>query len=75
MMMSKNRAVPLASVTSSGIEPATISYDFYLSTRCSECFCFGFAAAVKREDITDGAELLGLEVNEHIANVIEAMQG
>jgi len=34
----------------------------------------GFAAAVKREDITGGAELLGLEVNEHIANVIEAMQ-
>lgn len=35
----------------------------------------GFAAAVKREDITGGAELLGLEVNEHIANVIKAMQG
>lgn len=35
----------------------------------------GFAAAVKREDITGGAELLGLEVNDHIANVIEAMQG
>ena len=35
----------------------------------------GFAAAVKREDITGGAELLGLEVNAHIANVIEAMQG
>ena len=35
----------------------------------------GFAAAVKREDITGGAELLGLEVNEHIAHVIEAMQG
>ena len=35
----------------------------------------GFASAVKREDITGGAELLGLEVNDHIANVIEAMQG
>ena len=35
----------------------------------------GFAAAVKREDITGGAELMGLEVNEHIANVIEALQG
>ncbi|MDP6110797.1 MAG: HDIG domain-containing protein [Planctomycetota bacterium] len=33
-----------------------------------------FAAAVKREDITDGAELLGLEVAEHITNVIQAMQ-
>jgi len=35
----------------------------------------GFASAVKREDIPGGAELLGLEVNDHIANVIEAMQG
>ena len=35
----------------------------------------GFAAAVKREDITGGADLMGLEVDEHIANVIEAMQG
>jgi len=34
-----------------------------------------FAAAVKREDITEGAELLGLEVAEHITNVIQAMQG
>ncbi|MDP6360257.1 MAG: HDIG domain-containing protein [Planctomycetota bacterium] len=33
-----------------------------------------FAAAVKREDITDGAELLGLDVAEHITNVIQAMQ-
>jgi putative nucleotidyltransferase with HDIG domain len=34
-----------------------------------------FAAAVSREDITRGAELLGLELDEHIANVITAMQG
>ncbi|MDA1137548.1 MAG: HDIG domain-containing protein [Planctomycetota bacterium] len=34
-----------------------------------------FAAAVKREDITDGAELLGLRVSDHISNVIQAMQG
>jgi putative nucleotidyltransferase with HDIG domain len=34
-----------------------------------------FAAAVKREDITQGAELLEITVDEHIANVIEAMQG
>lgn len=33
-----------------------------------------FAAAVKREDITQGAELLEITVDEHIANVIEAMQ-
>ena len=33
-----------------------------------------FAAAVKREDIEKGAELLGLSLDEHIQNVITAMQ-
>jgi len=32
-----------------------------------------FAAAVSREDIREGAELLNLELNEHIANCIEAL--
>ncbi len=35
----------------------------------------GFAAAVKREDIVQGAELMAAELNEHIANVIAALQG
>ncbi len=34
-----------------------------------------FAAAVKREDIEKGAELLALPLQEHLANVIIAMQG
>jgi putative nucleotidyltransferase with HDIG domain len=34
-----------------------------------------FAAAVKREDIAKGAELLGLPLDDHIAHVISAMQG
>ena len=34
-----------------------------------------FAAAVNREDIVTGAEELGMELSEHIAFVIEAMQG
>ncbi len=34
----------------------------------------GFARAVKREDITLGAELLGISVEEHIGNCIAAMQ-
>ncbi len=34
-----------------------------------------FAAAVKREDIEQGAALLGLPLDEHIAHVITAMQG
>lgn len=33
-----------------------------------------FARAVRREDITGGAEELGLPLEEHIANVIVAMQ-
>ena len=34
-----------------------------------------FAAAVKREDIEKGAELLGLPLDDHITHVISAMQG
>lgn len=35
----------------------------------------GFAAAVKREDIVNGADDLGEPLDEHIAFVIAAMQG
>lgn len=34
----------------------------------------GFARAVRREDITDGAEVLGVDLDEHIAFVIEALK-
>jgi predicted hydrolase (HD superfamily) len=34
-----------------------------------------FARAVMREDITSGAELLGLSVEEHVGNCLRAMQG
>jgi len=33
-----------------------------------------FARAVKREDITRGAELLGISVEEHVGNCLVAMQ-
>ena len=33
-----------------------------------------FAAAVKREDIQQGAQLLGLTLDEHIGHVITGMQ-
>jgi predicted hydrolase (HD superfamily) len=33
-----------------------------------------FARAVKREDITDGADLLGLPLEEHVGNCLRAMQ-
>lgn len=34
-----------------------------------------FARGVSREDVRRGTELLGVELDEHIANVIEAMRG
>ncbi len=34
----------------------------------------GFARAVKREDITKGADLLGIDLDEHIAFVIESLK-
>lgn len=34
-----------------------------------------FAAGVDREEVRRGTELLGVELDEHIANVIEAMRG
>lgn len=34
-----------------------------------------FAAGVDREEVRRGTELLGVELAEHIANVIEAMRG
>jgi predicted hydrolase (HD superfamily) len=33
-----------------------------------------FARAVKREDITGGADLLGISVDEHVGNCLRAMQ-
>ena len=33
-----------------------------------------FAAAVSREDIHEGVELIGLPLNEHVGNCIEALQ-
>ena len=35
----------------------------------------GFAAGVNREDLTRGAEELGIDLNEHITFVIQAMAG
>jgi predicted hydrolase (HD superfamily) len=34
-----------------------------------------FAAAVNREDIRRGAELLGVPLDEHIARTIESLRG
>ncbi|MGV3719523.1 MAG: HDIG domain-containing metalloprotein [Actinomycetota bacterium] len=34
-----------------------------------------FARAVRREDITEGAELMGVEVDQHIATCLAALQG
>jgi predicted hydrolase (HD superfamily) len=33
-----------------------------------------FAAGVHRDEVYEGAELLGLELDEHITNVVESMR-
>ena len=33
-----------------------------------------FAAGVKREDVTKGAEMIGLDLDDHVANMLEAMR-
>ena len=33
-----------------------------------------FAAGVSREDVYEGAELLGIELDDHIRNVVAALQ-
>jgi len=35
----------------------------------------GFARAVNRDEIREGAELLGVEFNEHVQMVVDAMTG
>ena len=35
----------------------------------------GFAAGVNRDDLVKGAAELGIDLDEHIANVIQAMSG
>lgn len=48
-----------------GLAPASVKKKMKTST---------FAANVKREDITGGAELLGIPLDDHISNCITAMQ-
>ncbi|TWT44820.1 hypothetical protein RAS1_12380 [Phycisphaerae bacterium RAS1] len=48
-----------------GLEPASVKKKMKTAA---------FAAAVKREDIHSGAELLGLPLDDHIRNCVTAMQ-
>jgi len=57
------------------VRPSKSLHDVDVSSVKKKMKDKAFARAVRREDITAGAALLGLSLDEHIANVLEAMRG
>ncbi len=57
------------------VTPAKSLYDVKVKSVRKKMKAKAFAASVKREDITEGAESLGVELNEHIEFVLEALRG
>ena len=56
------------------VRPSKSIHDVELSSVKKKMKDKAFARAVRREDITDGAALLGVALDEHIGVVLEAMQ-
>lgn len=56
------------------VRPSRSVMDMEVSSVKKKMKQSGFARAVNREDITHGAELLGVSLEEHIATVIEGMR-
>jgi putative nucleotidyltransferase with HDIG domain len=55
------------------VRPNKSIYGLEVSSVRKKMKAKGFAAGVNRDDLVKGAEGLGIDLNEHIANVIEAM--
>ncbi len=56
------------------VRPSRSIMDLKVSSVKKKMKQSGFARAVRREDIIQGAELLGISLEEHIATVIEGMK-
>lgn len=56
------------------VRPSKSVLDVKVSSVKKKMKAIAFARAVSREDIAEGAESLSLSVEEHIANVVEAMK-
>lgn len=57
------------------VRPTRSIYDVEVSSVEKKWNSNSFASGVNREDIEEGAELLGVPLQEHIGIVLEAMQG
>ncbi|MCD4738929.1 MAG: HAD family hydrolase [Anaerolineae bacterium] len=57
------------------VRPTRSIYDVEVSSVEKKWGSSAFAAGVKREDIEEGAEMLGVPLPEHIGIVLAAMQG
>ena len=57
------------------VTPARSLHDVKVKSVRKKMKSKAFAASVNRQDIVDGAESLGVELNEHIEFVLQAMRG
>ena len=57
------------------VRPSKSIHDVQVSSVKKKWSSRSFAAGVNREDVEEGAELLGVPLDEHIGVVLEAMQG